>query len=99
MDGYHTTYMPDDSFAHVPPPPNPDIELVPIFRAGDEGKIVLAKSLLESEGIEYLVRGDGLQDLFGLGRLAIGFSNVVGPAEFVVRKADEARARELLRDL
>ena len=79
--------------------PNPNIELVAVFHTGDQGQIVVAKSLLESEGIDYLVRAEGLQDLFGWGRLAIGFSNIVGPAEFVVRKEDEARARELLRDL
>jgi hypothetical protein len=80
-------------------PPQPDIELVAVFLTGDESKILVAKSLLEAEGIEYLVRGEGIQDLFGWGRLAIGFSNVVGPAEFVVRKDDENRARDLLRDL
>jgi Putative prokaryotic signal transducing protein len=80
-------------------PPDPNIELVPVFRSGDQGHIVVAKSLLESEGIDYLVRSEGLQDLFGWGRLAIGFSNVVGPAEFLVRKEDGDRARELLRDL
>jgi hypothetical protein len=79
--------------------PDPNIELVAVFHSGDEGRILVAKSLLEAEGIDYLVRGDGLQDLFGYGRLAIGFSNVVGPAEFVVRKADEDRARELLSAL
>jgi hypothetical protein len=85
---------------HDPPiAPDPHIELVPVFRSGDQGHIVLAKSLLESEGIDYLVRGEGLQDLFGLGRLAVGFSNVVGPAEFLVRRADGERARELLCDL
>jgi hypothetical protein len=80
-------------------PPDPNIELVAVFRSGDQGQIVVAKSLLEAEGIEYLVRSEGLQDLFGWGRLAIGFSNVVGPAEFLVRKEDGDRARELLRDL
>jgi Putative prokaryotic signal transducing protein len=80
-------------------PPDPNIELVVVFQTGDQGKIVVARSLLEAEEIDYLVRGEGLQDLFGWGRLAIGFSNVVGPAEFVVRREDEQRARELLRDL
>jgi hypothetical protein len=79
--------------------PRPDIELVAVLRTGDEARILVAKSVLEAEGIEYMVRGEGLQDLFGWGRLAVGFSNVVGPAEFVVRKEDEARARELLGDL
>jgi Putative prokaryotic signal transducing protein len=79
--------------------PDPNIELVAVYQSGDEGQILVAKSLLDGEGIDYLVRGDGLQDLFGYGRLAIGFSNVVGPAEFLVRKDDADRARELLRDL
>jgi putative signal transducing protein len=88
--------MPDQT---VRRPPDPEMELVPVFQTGDEGQILVAKSLLKAEGIDYLVRGEGLQDLFGVGRLAVGFNNVVGPAEFVVRKEDEARARELLRDL
>jgi len=46
-----------------------------------------------------MVLGEGVQDLFGWGRLAVGFSNLVGPAEFVVHKEDEQRARELLRGL
>lgn len=70
------------------PPPEPNLELVPIFRTGDAGVTALAKSLLEGEGIEYLTRGDGLQNLY-----------VVGPVEFVVRKDDAPRARTLLRDL
>ena len=41
---------------------------------------------------------DGLQDLFGLGRVT-GFSFAMGPAEFWVREDDANRARELLKDL
>ena len=60
--------------------------------------IGLAKSLLEAEQIDYFVRGDGLQDLFGRGRLT-GFSYAMGPAEFWVRASDADRARELLEGL
>jgi hypothetical protein len=81
------------------PPPEPNLELVPVFRTGDAGLIALAKSLLEGEGIEYLARGEGLQDLFGGGRLGGGFNYVVGPVEFVVRSDDAPRVRALLRDL
>jgi hypothetical protein len=81
------------------PPPEPNLELVPVFRTGDAGLIALAKSLLEGEGIEYMARGDGLQDLFGGGRLGGGFNYVVGPVEFVVRSDDAPRVRALLRDL
>lgn len=81
------------------PPPDPNIRLTPVFRTGDAGLIALAKSLLESEEIEYLVRSENVQDLFGWGRVGSNFNVVSGPAEFVVREEDAERARTLLEDL
>jgi hypothetical protein len=72
--------------------------LVSVLVTPDAGIIAVAKSLLEGEGIDYFVRGDGLQDLFGFGRITV-FNPLVGPADFVVREEDAARARELLNDL
>jgi len=80
------------------PEPTPDAELVCVLATGDAGLIAVAKSLLEGEEIDYLVRGEGLQDLFGLGRIT-GFSFAMGPAEFWVRADDAERARALLKDL
>jgi len=80
------------------PEPTPDVELVSVLATGDAGVIGLARSLLDAEEIDYFVRGDGLQDLFGLGRIT-GFSFAMGPAEFVVRSDDAKRARELLDGL
>jgi hypothetical protein len=80
------------------PEPTPDADLVKALVTGDAGLIAVARSLLDAEGIEYLLRGDGLQDLFGFGRLT-SFNYLVGPAEFWVRAEDAQRARELLKDL
>ena len=80
------------------PEPTPDVELVCVLATGDAGLIAVAKSLLEREEIDYFVRGDGLQDLFGLGRIT-AYSFAMGPAEFLVREDDANRARELLADL
>lgn len=80
------------------PEPTPDAELVPVLATGNAGVIAVAKSLLEGEEIEYFVKGDGLQDLFGLGRMT-GFSYAMGPAQFWVRAEDAERARGLLKDL
>jgi len=80
------------------PEPTPDAELVPVLATGDAGVIAVAQSLLEAEKIDFFVRGDGLQDLFGLGRMT-GFSFAMGPAEFLVRADDADRARELLNGL
>lgn len=81
------------------PAPDPDVELVPVFTCGDAGTMLVAKSVLDSAGIEYLVKGEGTQDLFGWGRLGAGYNVIVGPAEFMVRAEDAARARELLEEL
>jgi hypothetical protein len=81
------------------PEPTPDAELVRVFVTGDAGLLPVAKSLLEGEAIDYFVRGEGLQDLFGWGRLGAGFNYIVGPAEFWVRADDADRARGLLEGL
>ena len=77
----------------------PDVRLVPVFQTGNPALIALAKSLLEAEGIEYYVRGEGLQDLFAYGRLGLGFNPVTGSPVFLVREDDAAEARELLGEL
>jgi len=46
--------------------------------------------------VDLVVRGEGLQDLFGAGRMSAGFNYVVGPAQFWVRADDAERARGLL---
>ena len=79
--------------------PDPDIQLVPVLQTGDAALIAIAKSLLDAEDIPYLVRGEGVQDLFGWGRLATGFNVITGVPVFFVREDDAERARLLLKDL
>ena len=81
------------------PAPAPNMELVRVFVATDEGLSEIAKSLLEGENIEYLARGDRLQDLFGWGRFGTGFSYIVGPTEFWVSTEDAERAHACLQGL
>ena len=78
--------------------PTPDVELVSVLTTSDPALIAVAQSLLDGEQIDYFVRGDGLQDLFGAGRIA-GFNFALGAAQFVVRAEDAERARELLQGL
>jgi hypothetical protein len=73
----------------------PDLDMVCVLRTADEALAALAKSMLESENIAYVVRGEALQDLLGWGRIG-GFNYLVGPAE-VVHAADADRARALLQ--
>ena len=87
-----------DRLPHSGPAPAPDAQLVSAFATGDPGLIAVVKSLLDAAGIDYFVRGEGLQGLAGLGQIT-GYSYVFGPAEFWVRAEDTDRVRELLKDL
>ena len=60
----------------------------------------MAKSVLQSAGIGCLVRGEGIQDLFAIGRMAAGgFNPITGPVELFVAAGDADDARALLADL
>ncbi len=59
--------------------------------------MAVAKSLLQSAEIPYVVEGDAIQDLFGIGRLS--FNPLVGPAAIRVASQDADDARTLLADL
>ena len=87
-----------DQFPRPGPPPTPDAKLVPVFATGNPGLIAVAHSLLDGEKIDYFVRGEGLQDLFGVGRTN-SYSFAIGPAEFWVREEDAENARTLLKEL
>lgn len=73
-------------------------DLIRIFDASDAAVIPLVKSLLEGEQIDFMVRGEAVQDLIGWGRIG-GANYAVGPVEFWVRPEDAERAAALLADL
>jgi len=84
------------------PPPaeaHPDIgDVETVFATGDPVALLAAKSLLEEAGIPYLSRGEGTQDLFGMGRLGTGFSIIAGPMELQVGARRAQEAADLLRE-
>lgn len=73
--------------------------LVTVFETGHEGIIAVVKSLLDEAQIRYLAKGEGVQDLFGVGVLGTGFNPITGPVQFRVMPDDAEYARELLRDV
>jgi hypothetical protein len=90
--------VPDTEDPRVPEPP-PAYALVPVLATGNPALLAVAESLLIDAGIAFEKTGEGLQDLFGWGRLGTGFNPVVGPAVLRVHDEDEATARELLAEL
>lgn len=84
---------------HAGRPPHHDLDLVTVLASGDPGLMAVAKSLVRSAGIPFLVQGEGVQDLFGVGRIGSGFNVVTGPARLQVGADDADDAREVLADL
>ena len=75
-----------------------DLDLVTVLATNDLGLIDIAESLLEGGGIPYLAKGEGVQDLFGLGRLT-AVNPITGPVEIQVNASDADSARRLLAEL
>jgi hypothetical protein len=71
-------------------------DLVTVFESGDFTLLTLAKTALESGGIRYVVEGEGVQDLFGMGRLFSGYNLITGAPRIRVTAENAERARELL---
>ena len=74
-------------------------DLVTVFVSADPALFTMAKAALDGAGIRYVADGEGVQDLFGIGRLGTGYSLVTGPPRIRVTLEDAERARELLLDL
>jgi len=71
---------------------------VTVLETSDQGLIAIAKSLLEEADIPFFAKGEGVQDLFGGGRIG-AFNIVTGPIQLQVQADEADDARELLKDL
>jgi len=69
---------------------------VTVVRVGDPASIAVAKSVLQSAGIDFVTKNEFVQDLFGWGRFPRGTNLVMGPIELQVRAEDARDALELL---
>lgn len=74
-------------------------DLVTAFETGDPGLLAMAHSILDESGIPYLTQGEGIQDLFGVGRLGTGFNILTGPVHIQVEGGRETEVRALLAGL
>jgi Putative prokaryotic signal transducing protein len=74
-------------------------DLVTVFHSSDLALFALAKAELEDEGIPYIADGEGIQDLFGVGRLGTGYNLITGPPRIRVMAEHAERARALLAEL
>ena len=69
---------------------------VPVFIAHDPMMLPVVESLLVANGIPFIVQNETTQDVFGLGRLGIGYSAAVGPPVVRVPGEYQLVANELI---
>jgi hypothetical protein len=92
------------TLVHTPPETAPlaqeePEELVPVFEITNAALVPFVQSLLTSAGIRHFIKGEGVQDFFGWGRLAVGFSLIAGPPVVYVEPDRAEEAHELLADV
>lgn len=73
--------------------------MVTVFASSDWADVTMAKLLLEAETIPFVTEGEGVQDLFGLGRTLGAFNPLTGPVQIRVEAPDADAALEALLDL
>lgn len=74
------------------------LDLVTIIESSDPTLVALMKALLDEAEIQYLARGEALQNLFGVGQIGTGFNPLIGPVRIEVRRDQADAARALLSD-
>ena len=65
----------------------------------DPALLPVAKSLLEQAGVQYFVRNEATQGLFGWGQIGSGFNFITGPPVLMVDRTRLREVQELLQPL
>jgi hypothetical protein len=78
------------------PAEEPDVKLVKVYETGNPALIPLLQSLFDGAGVEFMLKGDAIQDLFGWGRIGARANFITGPVEFHVREDKAAEAQALV---
>ena len=72
---------------------------IPGFLSRKKGTNIFLKDTLGKANIKYIAKNEGVQDLFGVGRIGTGYNPIIGPTEIQVAKDDEQAAKDVLKDL
>ncbi len=76
-----------------------DEPLVTVCMPRSTTTLMMARLILDRERIAFVSSGEGVQDLFGIGRLFGGVNFITGPIRIAVREGDADRARAALATL
>jgi len=89
---------PDRAGGEAPVDEGAWVDLVTVLKTADASLLLVAKSLLDAEGVGCFVEGEGALESLGAGRIAAS-DLPLGPGRLRVHPEDADRARELLLSL
>ena len=83
------------------PEPGPDepLALTTVFSTGSIALMAVAKVVLNTAGMPFITRGEGIAELVGGVRFGGNPSLITGPLQIQVRGIDAEEARALLQDV
>ncbi len=84
--------------AAKPPAPEP-LALTTVFSTGSIALMAVAKVVLNTAGLPFVTKGEGLAELVGGVRFDGAPSLITGPMQIQVRGIDANEARDLLKDV
>ncbi len=76
----------------------PITELETVLTVGSQADLAVVKSILDGESIPFLAKGEGVQNLFGMGSLGTGYNVMTGPVAVQVNSPDVEKAKAVLKD-
>jgi hypothetical protein len=89
----------------APPPPSPEplslepLALTTVFSTGSIALMAVAKVVLNTAGLPFVTKGEGLAELVGGLRFNGAPSLITGPMQIQVRGIDADEARALLEEV
>lgn len=72
------------------------LDLEPLTAIPEPAFGALLRGVLDEAGIRHATRGEGVQDLFTVGRMGTGYNLLTGPGTLLVERARASEAREIL---
>ncbi|HEX4962885.1 MAG TPA: DUF2007 domain-containing protein [Thermoanaerobaculia bacterium] len=76
----------------------PDATLVTLLQTADPNELAFAEAVLTDAEIPFVKKGEGVQDLFALGRVGLGFNPLTGPIVLMVSEEHAEEAARLLEE-
>lgn len=76
-----------------------DQTFVRVMDLPDPGSLAIARSLLDEAGVDFFIKNEETQALFGWGQLGTGYNVITGPPVLMVDSSRVDEVRELLAPL